>query len=94
MLKVYGASDDLIEGEGDITFEISCIEPNGRMLAFSDGTLLEVKCDGCWRFDVRAIGTSNPQKTFTAESSDDDNYSDIIEFSGPIKWAVFGERGE
>lgn len=96
MLKVYGASDDLMEFEGDFTAEIgeSRAGQDGEVLAFSDGSLIAVSYDGCWRFDIRAIGSSNPQKTFCATDSDADQYSDIIEFSGPVKWAVYGKRAD
>lgn len=45
--KVYGASDDLIEGEGDLHFEVGCYgtdeDERGVLLIFSDGTMLEAK---------------------------------------------------
>jgi len=41
MLKVYGASDDLIEIKGDIREEFSRYDSEGDYLAFSDGTVLK-----------------------------------------------------
>ena len=46
--KVYGASDDLIEFEGDIHGEIGCYATDdkdnlGVLIAFSDGTIATVR---------------------------------------------------
>lgn len=67
-----------------------------KVLAFSDGSLIAVCYDneGCWRFDVRSVGTSKPNKTYIATDSDGDEYSDVIEFEGPIKWVVLGKKGD
>jgi hypothetical protein len=56
--RVYGASDDLIEFEGDLSGEVSCYGTDddghtGVLLTFSDGTILVVKygkpgCGGVW----------------------------------------------
>ncbi len=95
MLKVYGASDDLIEIEGDFSAEVNDTQADGtKVLAFSDGSMIEVNYNeaGLWHFDIRIEGTSKPKKTFWATDSDGDNYSDIIEFEGTVAWAVYGER--
>lgn len=60
--KIYGASDDLIELEGQITEEFNHCDNYGEhvmaILAFSDGTLLEVDYDkdGIWRIKTLAQG--------------------------------------
>ena len=45
--KVYGASDDLIEFDGDVTGEVGHFgtddNERGDLIIFSDGTLLEIK---------------------------------------------------
>lgn len=51
----YGASDDLIEIEGDVREEFTAYEPDpDSVLAISDGTLLGVEYDddGVWRFKL------------------------------------------
>ena len=76
-ITVYGASDDLIEIEGAIREEFSALDdetPN--LLAFSDGTLLEVNYTsmGIWRINVLSAGFSNVAKH---EATDEDSdYSD------------------
>lgn len=96
MVKLYGSSDDLIEFEGDVRWEISDSKAGeaGEVLALSDGSLIAVTYDGIWHFDVRFVGSSNPQKVFAATDSNGDQYSDIIEFSGPIRWAVYGKKAD
>ena len=55
MIKVYGASDDLIEVEGDIREEFTalfdCHDNVGGILAFSEGTIVRIvyDIDGIWR---------------------------------------------
>lgn len=65
-ITVSGASDDLIEVEGDITEEFPYIESSttqggGDLLAFSDGTVLRIRLsnDG-WRITPVFSGTSIP----------------------------------
>ena len=45
--KCYGASDDLVEVEGDVNGEVGSYGTDDRdrgvLMIFSDGTLLEVK---------------------------------------------------
>ncbi len=42
-VTVYGASDDLVEIEGDIRDELYASDNNPAHLAFSDGTVLSVE---------------------------------------------------
>ena len=62
-ITVYGASDDLIEIEGDISEEFNYpynADDKGVLLAFSDGTLARIKYDsgGMWRITPHARGTA------------------------------------
>lgn len=47
MTRIYGASDDLVEFEGDFTGEVECYgtdeKDTGVLIFVSDGTVLEVK---------------------------------------------------
>lgn len=94
MLKVYGASDDLIEIEGDIREEFYAVSgEKPTLLAFSDGTLLQVQYGGggqaFWRITPLVYGAAKYQKT---EATDEDvNYSDIVTLEGDIKWIVCGD---
>lgn len=65
--KVYGASDDLIEFDGDLHGEVSACSateeaPLGNLLAFSDGTVLAVRygkpaAGWVWAIDVLRKGS-------------------------------------
>jgi hypothetical protein len=95
---VYGASDDLIELEGDFYEEFSPgfdEAKEGVYLAFSDGTVLKVHYDGQWTFKRHAIGTA----AFTKDDATGDDgkrpdgkpaYSDVVTLDGDLRWAVYG----
>ena len=93
-VTVYGASDDLIEIEGDIREEFSWI-PDGdetRLLAFSDGTLLRVAydSDGIWRLNKVAGGAAQFSKV---EGDAQKDTPDSVTLSGvEIKWVALGEQ--
>jgi hypothetical protein len=80
-ITVYGASDDLIEVEGDISEEFNYTGINSRpeddegdLLAFSDGTVLRIKFDhvrGGWRITPVVRGASNPVIEQAAEDEED-----------------------
>lgn len=92
-IKIYGASDDLIEIEGDISEEFDHYNDEEPFyLAFSDGTALSVLYDkdGFWRINRLAFGSAEYSKH---EGMDEDgDYSDIITLTGDIKWAIGGKN--
>ena len=91
-VTVYGSSDDLIEIEGDIQEEFGWQSrgEESRFIAFSDGTVLECKYDGFWRFTLRSRGTASMTKV---EATDvDTDYSDRVTLTGDVRWAVVGEH--
>lgn len=91
-ITIYGASDDLIEIEGDIREEFTPKEDGEpEYLAFSDGTVLSIlyTTDGFWRIQRLAVGTATYNKT-EAIDADTDDYSDEVVLSGDIKWVVCG----
>ena len=96
-ITVYGASDDLIEVEGDLSEEWSPLSDgasdDGGLLAFSDGTVLRVAYtdDGVWRVTPLSRGSATMTKT-EAVDADDDNYSDRVTLDGDIRWVVFGSE--
>ena len=94
-IKIYGASDDLIEIEGDIREEFNWFpddENEKRLLAVSDGTLLRVWYDenGIWRLNRIAAGNSHFSKV---EGDAVEDTPDIVELNGVvIKWVVLAEQ--
>ena len=63
--KIYGASDDLVEFEGDVRGEVGCYGTDDRdkgvLVICSDSTLLEVKYgkDGAGVWGIRLIKTGS-----------------------------------
>jgi len=95
--KVYGASDDLIELEGQITEEFSHStyqdDAQSAILAFSDGTLLEVRYDddGIWRISKLADGAC--EYSHKSGSVSEDTPDEAV-LRGDLKWCVKSERGQ
>lgn len=83
-VKVYGASDDLIEVEGPpaVSDEFSGGDKQ-KFVGFSDGTVLSIVYadDGCWRLSRVAEGTADYAHT-PAVGQDDDEYSDVVTLTG------------
>jgi hypothetical protein len=97
-ITVYGASDDLIEVDGDITEEFAYTGDEddyeqGNLLAFSDGTVLRIAHadPGIWRITPVAIGTGRPT-IVQAPEDDDANRTDQATFGDDcVTWVVRGD---
>lgn len=95
--KIYGASDDLIELEGQIREEFnhygSGDDSKAAILAFSDGTLLEVEYDddGIWRIKRLAEGSCEYEHKAGSVEKDTPDYAIL---RGELRWAVKSERGQ
>lgn len=98
-VTIYGASDDLIEVEGDIHEEFSWPgwklgggSEESALLAVSDGTILRVRYDveGCWRIERIAVGAAIYQHTPATSPKDD--YSDRVTLTGDVTWIVLGNE--
>ena len=90
-IEVYGASDDLVEVDGDVTAEFNVYlegdEP--AYLGVSCGTLLRVTYDGLWHINVMEQGTA--KVSHRAATNGDDDYSDrVVVEADVIDWVVFG----
>jgi len=89
MVTIYGASDDLIEVEGDVNeeFSVGYLQYPGY-IGCSDGTLLEVDYDtrGVWRFRALVGDPGIDPCPLNA----DDRYSDVVTIAGPVEWVTFG----
>ena len=92
--KIYGASDDLIEFEGDISGEVSeygTDENNqGVLIILSDNTILEVKYGkmemGIWEIKARKKGELF-EKIEECNDEDGKIYSDVAHFKDGLRWA-------
>jgi hypothetical protein len=92
VITIYGAGDDLIEVDGDISeeFYVPDLAANGDLLAFSDGTVLRLHItnEGIWRITpvVRGAGYLS---IVQAPEDDDDNITDRATLDGAV-WVVHG----
>ena len=93
-VTIYGASDDLIEIEGDIDEEWTALQMDdgdGAYVALSNGVVVTIRYtdEGVWRVAPSAGDKSLVSVEF-ADGPDDDNYSDRATVAGTIEWAVCG----
>ena len=91
--RIYGASDDLIEFDGDVRGEVSCYgtddQKHGVLLICSDGTLLEVKYGkadmAVWGVSLLVPGYLFDRVTPCMDENADP-YSDVAYFHDGLKW--------
>lgn len=82
MVKVYGASDDLVEIEGSKyeEDEIGCYNSEVR-IHFADGTVIRVGYPkpgmGVWWIEIEQQGTAHMEMTY-CNDEDAEIYSDIF----------------
>lgn len=93
MIRIYGASDDLIEIEGDISDELNPHD-DPCLLVCSDGHAFRVTYDGCWRFTPVARGTAKYTKDEAIDMDADrrpdgsSGYSDLVTLDGDVEWVA------
>ncbi len=90
---ITGASDDLIEIDGQIVEEFPHAEETAALLAFSDGTLLQVEYDkdGIWR--VKRLAAGECELTHSPGSVDLDT-NDVAILTGDLRWCVYAVKGQ
>lgn len=94
MITIYGASDDLIEIEGDINEEFN-VPDEICYLILSNGVLLEIEydIDGIWRiknlFKNKNDGVIITQCT---SNDNDEDYTDSAIIDAEIKWVMLCEK--
>src|SRR5688572_13721389 len=99
MNRIYGTSDDLIEVEG--VGEISAFGTNdqdhGVLVICSDGTMVEVKYGkqgrAIWQINLVNAGTLFGGLEPCVDE-DAEIYSDIVRFTGNLKWALSATEWE
>lgn len=90
-VTIYGASDDLIEIEGEIREEFTPLgDGDETFMAFSDGTVLSIEYmnSGIWRIHLVRKGSAHYDKTEGTDPEGD--YSDRVTLTGDIRWVVAG----
>ncbi len=93
--RVYGASDDLIEIEGDLSEEIDCYgtdsDKTGVLLVFSDSTMVDVQYgkndSSIWGIKVLRKG-SLFDRIEECDNEDADPYSDQLFLNDGVEWVV------
>lgn len=94
---IYGASDDLIEIDGEIReeFSLHLDEPEDSALLFvSDGTVIRINydCDGIWRLTRLVSGAARFEK---GEGNVEADTPDIVTLSGiRINWVCLARDCE
>jgi len=89
-IKIYGASDDLIEIEGDINEEFSAFLDENGHIAISDGSLIKVFYNGEWFFNVLKKGLCTIIKRGILDKDNEQEYSEELLLEGKIDWIVYG----
>jgi hypothetical protein len=99
--KIYGASDDLIEFDGDVYGEVGDYgtddAEHGDLIICSDGTLLEIKYGkadmGIW--GIQIIKEGDLFEHLQACSDEDaEPHSDLVLFRDGLKWAYVAKEWE
>lgn len=103
MTTISGASDDLIELQGDFSEEHGCYfdSAKGMNVSCSDGTKLRVEYNGNWNITVKESGTlfnrivlGNPaEEPHTDKDCQDCSaYSDVVVLNDGIEWVKIGRK--
>jgi hypothetical protein len=97
--KVYGASDDLIEVDGDVTGEVGYSnDKEAALLVFDDGTQLAVQYgkpggQGIWHLVCLRAGALF-DRIDVCTDEDGDIYSDVAHFKDGLKSAIAATKWE
>ena len=94
--RIYGASDDLVEIDGEFSEEIDCYSKaeKGLSIHCSDGTIGKIKYDGDWRINLIQEGLlfdklirSNDENPHEDEDAHDcTSYSDVLIMKEGLEW--------
>ncbi len=99
--RIYGASDDLIEFEGDVYGEVGCFgtddQEHGVLLTCSDGTVLEVKYGksdlAIWGIRLLRAGRLY-DRVDPCDDEDSNPYSDVAHFRAGLQWVMASKEWE
>jgi hypothetical protein len=89
-VTIYGASDDLIEIEGDLREEFNADSDELNYLSFGDGTVLGIEYGkgGFWRINRLVTGHAAFEKREGADA--DSDYSDRVTLDGDLQFCLYG----
>jgi hypothetical protein len=101
--KVYGASDDLVEFDGDVSGEVGHYEDaddgnaKGVLIAFSDGSIMQARYGkaklAVWQITALSRGPLF-DRIDECHDEDADPHSDVAHFKDGIKWAYAAKDWE
>ena len=99
-IKIYGASDDLIEIEGDISEEFGDFDTDKHpgCIAFADGTILRIQYgindEGIWRITPLCVPATTIISHEICVSEDADPYSDVVAITTPepLRCVIYGNQ--
>lgn len=89
-VTVYGASDDLIEVEGDIREEFSWLASDPTFLGFSNGVVLRIAYSDSGHWRISPVAGAAHVLVEQCPEDDEDNYSDRATVEGDVTWVVCG----
>lgn len=101
MIRIYGASDDLIEIDGLISEEIGCYDNTNQSIECSDGTRGKISYDGNWHISISKQGDSflkivngNPSEDehVDPDVKDCTSYSDVLCLASHLDWIKIGRK--
>lgn len=101
-VKIYGASDDLIEIEGAINDEASDYDATNLPIRASDGTFAKITYNGEWKINVitegdkflgkiHSVGNDGAKHRFP-DSEGCTPYSDVLVLDEGIEWVKIGRK--
>ena len=92
--KVYGASDDLVEFDGDVSGEVGHYgsgDDEGILCVFSDGTLIVARFGDGWELRLRHAGPLF--ECIDQQPKSDVDGSDVAHFKDGLAWAYAAKGG-
>ncbi len=101
--KIYGASDDLIEIDGEVSEEYNKINAKNLSINASDGTQAKITYndEGEWKIDLINMGNKyldlilsvgDDDKHTHEDAIDCSSYSDVLVLDDGIEWVKVGGK--
>lgn len=99
-MRIFGASDDLCEVDGDLSGEWdNCASGEPFYLEFGDGSLVRVQYDrrndGTWQVERVRQGSGTFAMEYVADSGSEERgegYTDYASLDGDLQWVRLREE--